>query len=76
MKPAFLLSMGVFSLLGGVAQAQSASGQIWGNVILDFPRGERLLYGVDFEPKAQFSGDNSWRGVDVAPAIELSLKPR
>ncbi len=72
MKRAFVLSLGVFSLLGGVARAQSASGQIWGNVILDFPHGERLLYEVDFEPKAQFSGDDTWRGIDVAPSIEFS----
>ena len=72
MKRAFVLSPGVLSLLEGLARAQSASGQTWGNVILDFPRGERLLYELDFEPKAQFYGDDTWRGIDVAPSIEFS----
>jgi Protein of unknown function (DUF2490) len=67
-----LVSLGVFWLLGGLARAQSASAQIWGNVILDFPRGQRLLYEIDFEPKAQFSGDDTWRGIDIDPTIEFS----
>ncbi len=72
MRHSYLVTLGVFSLLGGVARAQSGSGQIWGNVILDFPRGERLLYEIDFEPKAQFSGDDTWRGIDIDPTIEFS----
>jgi len=57
----------------GGAWAQETSGQVWGNVTLAFPRGERLLFELDFEPKAQVSGDDTWRGIDVTPAIERSL---
>ena len=72
MKRALVLTLGVLSLFGGFARAQSESSQIWGNVILDFPRGERLLYEIDFEPKAQFAGDDTWRGIDIDPTIEFS----
>jgi hypothetical protein len=71
-KRAFLVSLGLLPLLGGEARAQSDSGQIWANVILDYPRGERLLFEVDFEPKVQYSGADTWRGLDITPAIEFS----
>ena len=50
--------------------AQTTSGQIWANFTLDHPKGERLVFEVDLEPKAQFSGDDTWRGVDLTPAVE------
>jgi hypothetical protein len=49
------------------------SGQIWANFTLEYPRGERLLYELDFEPKAQFSGSETWRGLDVTPLVEYSV---
>lgn len=54
----------------GEAPAQTTSGQIWANFTLDHPKGERLVFEVDLEPKAQFSGSDTWRGVDVTPAAE------
>lgn len=63
-----LLSLFLCQLAGEV-WAQT-SGQIWANFTLDYPRGERLLYELDFEPKGQFSGNDTWRGIDVTPAVE------
>jgi hypothetical protein len=51
--------------------AQTTSGQLWANFTLDHPKGDRLVFEVDLEPKAQFSGSDSWRGVDVTPAVEF-----
>jgi len=62
-------------VLGPVASEalnETASGQVWANFTLDYPRGERLLFEVDFEPKTQYSGSDTWRGLDVTPAIEFS----
>ncbi len=55
--------------LAGDSWAQT-SGQIWGNFTLDRPKGERFVYEIDLEPKAQVSGSDTWRGIDVTPAVE------
>ena len=54
------------------ARGESASNQIWANITLDYPWREGLLFEVDLEPKAQYSGADSWRGIDITPAIEFS----
>lgn len=56
--------------LAGDLWAQT-SGQIWANFTLDQPKGDRLVFEVDLEPKAQFSGSDTWRSVDVTPAVEV-----
>ena len=61
----------VLWLLAAEAPAQTTSGQIWANFTLDHPKGDHLVFEVDLEPKAQFSGSDSWRGVDVTPAVEF-----
>lgn len=66
-----LLSLAVLPLFGGEARSET-SNQIWGNLTLDYAHGERLLLEVDLEPKAQYSGTDTWRGIDVTPAIEFS----
>ena len=53
-------------LVGGVVPAQvyaqeqkeeqEASAQLWGNVVLDFPKGDRFLLELDVQPKVQYAG--------------------
>ena len=55
--------------------AQSSGGdevstQLWGNVILDFPKGEHWLFETDFEPKTQVSGGEKWWNLDFTPLVE------
>jgi hypothetical protein len=46
------------------------SHQLWGNVILCYPKGEKLYVELDFEPKIQFSGAEQWRNIDATPLVE------
>jgi uncharacterized protein DUF2490 len=80
--------LAVFSLL---AAASTAAGQartvaasstesavpveLWGNVTLDFPKGDRWLFETDFEPKTLISGGEKWRNVDVTPLTEFYPRP-
>ena len=67
-------------LVGGVVPAQvyaqeqkeeqEASAQLWGNVVLDFPKGDRFLLELDVQPKVQYAGDESWRNLDVTSVVE------
>jgi hypothetical protein len=57
------------------ASAQSSasdqvSTQLWGNVILDFPKGERWLFETDFEPQTQVSGGEKWWSMNFTPLVE------
>ena len=54
----------------GYAQEQEASAQLWGNVVLDFPKGERFLLELDVQPKVQYAGADSWRNLDVTSVVE------
>jgi uncharacterized protein DUF2490 len=45
--------------------------QIWANVTLDDPRGDRALFELDFEPKTQIAPEGeTWRNLDVTPLVE------
>ena len=66
-----LLSL-FFCHVAAEAWAQTTSQQIWANFILDYPKGKRLLYELDFEPKAQYAGSDTWRSLDVTPLAEFS----
>jgi Protein of unknown function (DUF2490) len=56
----------------GAAQSSSdeASTQLWGNVILDFPKGHHWLFETDFEPKTLVSGGEKWWSLDFTPLVE------
>ena len=45
--------------------------ELWGNVTLDFPKGDRWLFETDFEPKTLISGGEKWWSVDVTPLTEF-----
>ena len=64
-------------LVGSIAQAQDQeeSAQFWGNVVFGFPRGDRFLAVIDTQAKAQYSGAETWRKLQVTPAIELYPNP-
>lgn len=48
------------------AQDDSATTQIWANLTLGFPSGNRKwFFEVDFEPKVQVSGPEKWTGLTV-----------
>jgi Protein of unknown function (DUF2490) len=58
-------------LLAGVAEAQEPpSEQFWGNLVLSHPQGDRLVYALDFEPKWQYSGSDTWRSYELTPSAE------
>lgn len=61
-----------------VASAQTTT-QLWGNFTFDWVKSERLVYELDFEPKALLDpseGEPDWRNLDVTPNVEYSLRPR
>ena len=54
----------------GQESSQSASTQVWANVIPGWTRSERLYLELDFEPKLQVSGSEQWRNLDLTPLLE------
>jgi hypothetical protein len=44
--------------------------ELWANVTLDFPKGERWLFEADFEPKTLVSGGEKWWNLDFTPLVE------
>ena len=47
-----LFTLGLLALLGGEARGQESeptSQQIWGNLVLNFPHGKRVLAEINFE---------------------------
>jgi hypothetical protein len=63
------------ALLAAPTRAIAQSGEpvpfdLWGNVTLDYPQGERWLFEADFEPKTLVSGGEKWWNLDVTPAVE------
>ncbi len=50
--------------------AEDASGQLWANVTLCYPKTEKLYFELDFEPKVQFSGHQKWGNLDATPLVE------
>jgi hypothetical protein len=60
-----------------VASAQVTT-QLWGNLTFNWVKSERLVYELDFEPKALLAapeGEPDWRNLDVTPNVEYSLRP-
>jgi hypothetical protein len=60
-----------------VASAQTTT-QLWGNLTFDWVKSDRLVYELDFEPKALLTapeGEPDWRNLDVTPNVEYSLRP-
>ena len=63
-------------LCAAVAVAQEdppdeVSTQLWGNLILSYPRNAKLYYELDIEPKVLVSGGEPWRNVDATPLVEF-----
>ncbi len=51
--------------------------QLWGNVTIDWVKNDRLVYEIDFEPKALVivpEGQAGWRNLDTTPSITFSAK--
>jgi hypothetical protein len=44
--------------------------QLWANIVLDYPKGDRSLFELDIEPKTQTSEGDKWRNVDLTPLVE------
>jgi hypothetical protein len=60
-----------------VASAQTTT-QLWGNFTFNWVKSDRLVYELDFEPKALLAapeGEPTWRNLDVTPNVEYSLRP-
>jgi hypothetical protein len=59
------------------ASAQTST-QLWGNLTFNWVKSDRLVYELDFEPKALLDapeGEPDWRNLDVTPNVEYSLRP-
>jgi hypothetical protein len=59
-----------------VAHAQTNT-QLWGNVTLNWLKGQSTTLELDFEPKVLVSappGDPGWRSLDVTPSIERTVR--
>jgi hypothetical protein len=68
------------ALLTGLSAAEARAQtnlQIWGNLTFDWLHSTRLVYSLDFEPKALLTkpeGDPSWGNLDVTPSVEYAAK--
>ncbi|HTO75191.1 MAG TPA: DUF2490 domain-containing protein [Thermoanaerobaculia bacterium] len=80
--------LAAFALLAGASTAASQArapaeastespvpAELWGNVTLDFPKGDRWLFETDFEPKTLISGGEKWWNLDVTPLTEFYPSP-
>ena len=59
-----------------VVHAQATT-QLWGNLTFDWVKSDRLVYELDFEPKALLDkpeGDPGWWNLDVTPNVEYSVR--
>jgi hypothetical protein len=57
-----------------VVSAQTTT-QLWGNLTFNWVKSDRLVYELDFEPKALLDapdGAPDWRNLDVTPNVEYS----
>jgi hypothetical protein len=69
-----LVGVVVLSAAAATAQEEAPAGvsnQLWGNVILAYPRSPRLYTELDVEPKVLVSGGEPWRNVDATPLVEF-----
>ncbi len=73
-RRALVSSLATETRAQSASEEKPASGQVWGNLILDFPRRDHLLFEVDFEPKVQYSGTDTWRSFDVTALLEHNPK--
>jgi hypothetical protein len=69
---AFLAALALLPFLARRAEADETSSQLWGNLILDFTRGDGLVYEIDIEPKFQFVGDNPWRSLESTLRVDYA----
>jgi hypothetical protein len=66
----------VLLVAASAASAQTTT-QLWGNLTFDWVKSEKLVYELDFEPKALLDkpeGDPSWWNLDVTPNVEYSVR--
>jgi uncharacterized protein DUF2490 len=69
--------IGVLVVSAPVASAQTTT-QLWGNLTFDWVKSDRLVYELDFEPKALLdkpAEDPDWRNLDLTPNVEFSPRP-
>jgi hypothetical protein len=69
--------MAALLLICAPVSAQTTT-QLWGNLTFNWVKSERLVYELDFEPKALLTppeGEPDWRNLDVTPNVEYSLRP-
>jgi Protein of unknown function (DUF2490) len=68
--------LGLALLIEPTASAQSdATGQLWGNLTLDWHKSPRVTYSLDLEPKALVSGPSDepgWANIDLTPSAEFA----
>jgi Protein of unknown function (DUF2490) len=72
-----MMLIAVLLMCAPVASAQTTT-QLWGNLTFNWVKSERLVYELDFEPKALLAapeGEPDWRNLDVTPNVEYSLRP-
>ncbi len=71
-----LLAAALLILLAAAPARAQATGQLWGNVILEWPATRRLVYTLDLEPKvlvAAPADDPGWWAVDVLPGLDYAV---
>ena len=62
-------------MVAATATAQT-TGEIWGNLTVDWLASERLVYTLDVEPKVQVTAvtkQSRFANVDVWPTVEFAL---
>jgi len=68
--------LGMALLTAPAASAQSdATGQLWGNLTLDWHKSPRITFSFDLEPKALVSGppdEPGWANIDLTPSAEFA----
>jgi hypothetical protein len=54
----------------GVKADENYSNQLWFNVTLGYPKNEKLLLELDFQPKVQVNGDIPWHNFNATGLVE------
>ena len=67
---AVALWAGALTAQGQTSSEPTVTTQLWGNVILNFPKGKKWFFDVDFEPKTLLSGGEKWWSMDITPTVE------
>jgi hypothetical protein len=75
-RRAALVAVLLVAFSGASAEAQT-TGQLWGNLTLNWVKSQQITYELDLEPKLLVyapEGESGWANLDLTPNVEYSAK--